>query len=293
MPENDNATSSKALRLGAAIRQERSATGVSLSEFARTIGMAKSRLSNIENGHAVPKEHELGTILTRLNVTGARYSEIVGLLDGADAAQWVATSLADQARQHAAYVDFEQNAAQIVENGPLLIPGIMRTGDYTRAIMSSGGTVPPEQISTRVATRLGRRAVIDPDERAEPARLVALIGEPAIRRVIGGRDVMVKQLRHLLKVGKWENVDLRITASEGWGPDLEGAFTLIEPRTAGTPAIVFLETRRSGLILHREEDVAAYRDAVELVLQEAMSPEESAELIASVIDGLTPPVATR
>ncbi|MEA5366114.1 helix-turn-helix transcriptional regulator [Amycolatopsis sp., V23-08] len=293
MPENEDATTSKALRLGAAIRQERSATGISLSEFARTIGMAKSRLSNIENGHAVPKEHELGTILTRLDVTGVRYEEIVGLLDGADAAQWVATSLADQARQHEAYVDFEQKAGRIVENGPLLIPGIAQTEGYARAIMSSGGTVPPEQISTRVATRLGRRAVISPDERTEPAALVALIGEPAIRRVIGGRAVMLKQLEYLLKISKWDNVEIRITAEEGWGPNLEGAFTLIEPRAAGTPAIVFLETRRSGLILHREEDVAAYRAAVELVVQAAMSPTESAELIASVIDGLTPPVATR
>ncbi|MEC3979218.1 helix-turn-helix domain-containing protein [Amycolatopsis sp. H20-H5] len=282
----DNTASTKAMRLGAALRSAREDRGISLSQFAPQVELSKSQLSRIENGHTLPKEHELGRILSRLEVKGDRYDEIVGLLDGADATSWVATTLADQAVQHAAFIDFEAKAGTITEVAPNLLPGLTQIRAYVSAIMSSGSTVPPEEIGTRVATRLGRRDVISPEERPDPARFVAFLGKAAITQVIGDTEGMIQQLAHLLKISAWENVEIRVMSTVGWHPGLESAFTLIDPREPqGTP-IVFLENRRSGQILHIEEDIAAYRDAVTLIMQAAMSREESAELIADVIKGM-------
>ena len=79
------------------------------------------------------------------------------------------------------------------------------------------------------------------------------------------------------------NIDLRIVPyRSGWSPALEGAFTLIEPESA-IPA-VHIEARGSGLFLHDEDDVNAYRRAAEMVLQVALSPSDSIGLINQALD---------
>lgn len=257
---------------------------MSLRAVAKDLGIDPSTLSRWESGKRVPEPAQIARILGHLGIDNSRYDEIMGMLDGVDATQWLAISLPEQRQQNSALLDFEATADTITEIAPLLIPGLVQTRGYARAIMS-GGTVPPDEINTRVATRLGRRDVVSA-ERPDPANLVVLIGEAALRQEIGSTEVMVEQLEYLLRVAGWDHVDLRVIPfSSGWHPALEGPFTLIDPRDDGFP-IVFLENRRSGLILHQEADVTAYREAVDVVLEVAMSPEASAELIADVIKGM-------
>lgn len=271
------------MRLGAALRVERDLRGETLSGFAGRSGISKGHLSKIENGHVLPKEHQVAKILTLLEVKGTRYDEILDLLNGADAQQWNATTLGDQAQQSAALVQFESEAGEIYQVASLLAPGLVQVSSYARAIMS-GGTVPQGEISHQVATRMGRRDVIDPNRTDNPARYTALIDEAVLRRVIGSPAVMVEQLTHLLHVANWGHADIRVVALDaGWTPALSGTFSLIEPRGDGFP-IVSMGSRRSSLILHTAEDVAAYREAVDVVLRATMSPTDTKELIAAVIN---------
>lgn len=279
----DNTATTKGVRLGAALREAREDKGFKLRELARELGIDSALLSRWETGKRVPKETDVARILAHLGINGERYEEILAMVTGVAATQWLAISLPEQRQQNAALIDFESAADVIVEVAPLLIPGLLQTGAYARAVMS-GGTVPNDEISTRVATRLGRREVVSV-ERAEPATLVAYIGEAALRQLVGSADVMIEQLNYLLKVAEWPHMDIRVLPyRSGWHPGLEGPFTLIEPRGGrGSFPIVFLENRRSGLILHAEEDVAAYRQAVDVVLQAAMTSAKSSEVIADVI----------
>ncbi|MFF4684423.1 helix-turn-helix domain-containing protein [Amycolatopsis sp. NPDC001319] len=280
----DNTATTKGRALGAALRKAREERGVSLRSVAKDLGIDPRTLSRWEAGKRVPPPADIARILGHLGIDNSRYDEIMGMLDGVDATQWLAISLPEQRQQNSALLDFEATANTITEVAPLLIPGLVQTRGYARAIMS-GGTVPADEINTRVATRLGRRDVVSAD-RPDPANLVALIGEAALRQEIGSAEVMVEQLEYLLRVAAWDHVDLRVMPfTSGWHPALEGPFTLIDPRDDGFP-IVFLENRRSGLILHQEADVTAYREAVGVVLEVAMSPEASAELIADVIKGM-------
>lgn len=181
----------------------------------------------------------------------------------------------EQQRQLDELLVRERDAVAITDVAPLLVPGLLQTSRYARAIMTEGD-VPPDQIETRVAVRVGRREALT---RRNPAHLLALLGEQVLRQLIGGPDVMAEQLEYLLKVAELPTVDLRIVpTATGWHPGLEGPFVLDEFED-GT-AIVHLETRTSGLFLDEEEHVTPYRDAAEKVLRKAMSAAESAELIA-------------
>lgn len=272
-------TTPKTRRLGAALREARLERGFGVRQLAEQLGRDHSLISRYESGERVPKLEDVATILATLGVNGDRRDEILDLARGTDQPRWLAVTLPELRQQIAALLECERTATSIVEVSPLLVPGLLQTTKSIRAIMTAGG-VPASEIETRVAVRIGRRETIMRDDPS--VQFVALLGETAVRQEIGGAEVLVEQLRHLLVMSERPNVDLRIVPfSAGWYPALEGPFTIIE--SAGSPPMVHLENRRSGLFLHQPEDVALYREAVAAVLDVAMSPEDSVELIAAVI----------
>ncbi|UVS82395.1 helix-turn-helix transcriptional regulator [Actinokineospora sp. UTMC 2448] len=265
----------KSIALGGAIRQARQAHGETLRDFAGRMGVDPAMMSRWETGARSPQPENVARMLTALGVTGERYKGLMTLAYGTGQDQWVATSLPEQQQQMFAFVSCEQQATRLVEFSPLLIPGLLQTTDYTRAIMSAPG-VPPAEIEDRVRLRADRKEVI---LRPHPAHLTAIIGEGALYQGIGGAAVTEGQLRYLLAIGRRANVELRIVPNgTGWHPGLEGPFHLIEGVNLITS--VFVETRRSTLWLHKEADVRAYKQAVELILRHALSPGDSMRFVA-------------
>lgn len=262
--------------LGTALRQAREKHGITLRDFAHRIEREPSLLSRWENGERTPRPEQVAQILATLGVTGTRYDEVVALAYDTDAPHWLATSLPEHRSILTAFVDYEQSSTTITDVSPLLIPGLLQSEDYIGAIMHSGG-IPGDEINTRIAIRIGRREVIT--RWARPARFFGLIGEGALYQVVGDAATMVNQLAHLLEMGKRPNVELRIVPYDnGWNPATEGAFTLFEPEQE--TSVIHLETRRSGLFLHADEDLRAYERAITAISAKAATPEESRQLIA-------------
>jgi hypothetical protein len=165
----------------------------------------------------------------------------------------------------------------ITDVSPLLIPGLVQTSDYARAIMTES-SIPTDEIGTRVAVRMGRRDVLT---RREPVRFVALIGEAALRQLVGSREIMAQQLSHLLDVAAWPNVEIRVTPFDsGWHPGLVGAALLIESETESS--VVHLEEHSSGLFLHTRPDVTTYRRDADRVCAKALNAEDSSAVIALI-----------
>ncbi|MCP2169849.1 hypothetical protein LX83_006735 [Goodfellowiella coeruleoviolacea] len=214
-------------------------------------------------------------ILGALGVTTADRDRILDLAEDAKDATWLETSIPGVHRQLLALIEFERTARLITEVSPLLIPGLLQTGDYARAIMTGAGHRGHEAES-RVMVRLGRKEIL---VRRKPVELVALIGEQAIRQPLGGPDVMAEQLHHLSEMAQRPNITIQVIPATGsiWHPGLTGPFTLLEFPLA--PPMVNLEHHRSSLFLFESDDVSVYKDVVGTVRSIAMSPEESAKLI--------------
>lgn len=197
-----------------------------------------------------------------------------------DEPRWLAISLPEQRQQFEALLDFEQRATVITALAPLLVPGLLQTSGYIRSIMTAG-EVPDRELPRRIALRIGRRDVLtrrDP----KPVRLAAFVGEAALRQLIGTREVMAEQLRHLRDAMAWPNVDLRVIPFDsGWHPALEGPCLVID--SDESEPVVHLDLRDSVLFLHEEDDVNRYRQAVEKVQRVALDPQDSAVVIAGYI----------
>jgi transcriptional regulator with XRE-family HTH domain len=264
--------------LGNALRKARVAAKLGLREFAKAIGRDASLLSRWETGDRTPNPIEVAHILGRLDVTGNQYTEIIDLAVDIDDSRWLATTLPAQQAQLAALVDCEQSANVITDIAPLLVPGLLQTSNYAQAIMTEG-KVPEAEIPTRVDVRMGRRDVlIRPDN---PVKYVGLIGEGALRQLVGTREIMAQQLAFLLEMAARPNIDLRVVPYDtGWHPGLDGPLLLIESETE--PAVVHIELHRTGMSLHLAHDVAMGRAAVDDVLTHALTAEDSLAVIALI-----------
>lgn len=273
-PVNTRTPRSRAL--GNAIRTARLDRNIGLRQFAKEIERDASLLSRWESGDRVPPPTEVAQILGKLGVTGARYTEILELARGTDDPRWLATTLPGQKAQLAALLDFEATADVLTDVAPLLVSGLLQTRNYAHAIMTAA-RIPEAEIDERVDIRTGRRDVLTRDD--QPTRFVSLIGEGALRQLVGTRPIMAEQLAFLLEMAAWPNVEIRVVPYDsGWHPGLEGPTLLIESRT--DPTVVYLDLHGTGLFLHATSDVTTYRAAVDDVQARALTAEDSLAVIA-------------
>lgn len=274
--------SPRARLLGAWLRDARRAANLGTRELARILDLPHSYISRWETAERMPRPEDVATVLTAVGVNGSERERLVNLARAATEPNWVTVGEPGASEALAALLEFEQTAKHLVEWSPLVIPGLLQTGDYTRAIMHDGG-VPQQLITPRVRVRLSRRDVLT---RRDAVSFHALIGHEALRQIIGGKDVMIDQLRELLQFAQRPSVTLQVVRTgHGWHPGIAGPFELLEFES-GRP-IIHLEHLRSSLFLYEEEaDLQAYIDASAKIAEVAMSPAESAELIAELITTL-------
>lgn len=272
-------TTPKARALGAELRKAREAAGLGVRQVAAMLETSHATVSRWETGHRSPKPEDVSAYLAKVGASAEVRQQLVELARGADGPHWLSVGMPEQKPQLAGLLEVERTAAYIATVSTLLIPGLLQIGDYARAIMRQAD-VPASEIDTRVAVRIGRQEIVT---RRNPVRLDAFIGESALHADIGGAAVMVDQLHALLAHAERPNVDLRVIPMQSdWHPGLDGPFLLVESLDGA--GVVHLENRISGLFLHEPADIEVYWSAVEKVRKVAMSAEDSAKLIAEVID---------
>jgi transcriptional regulator with XRE-family HTH domain len=265
------------------LREARVHTGISVRELARRLQVAHTTVGRWESGHTVPGSDDVAAVLACLQIPDEERERILAVERGSVADDWLASGPPGISQQLAGVMECERTATSIVEWAPLLIPGMLQTSAYTRAMLTRG-TLSAGEVETRVALRMARRDSFT--RRRDPTQLVALIGEPAIRGGIGGQSVMADQLRHLLDNAKYDTVTIHVVSVAGeWHPGHTGPFILYSFNDGMRP-IVYLEHHRSGTFLVDEDYLREYQRAVDMIRRVARGPDESQELIANVMTAL-------
>jgi transcriptional regulator with XRE-family HTH domain len=269
------------MTFGDALKEARESRGISLRKLAVLIGRKESDsglISRWETGERTPKPDDVASVIEALGLGDDAAAELMALATNAgQSGRWHAVTIAERRQQMNALLAAERTATTVTHLAPLLIPGVLQTSAVIRAMMLEG-EVPVDEIDERVAIRIGRRDLIT---RRTPAKLDVLLGEAAIRQVIGDRDVWVEQLTYLAEMVELPNVEVRIIPfGAGWTPALAGPFILFDSDQA--PSIISLELHRGGLMLYADEDVAVHRQKAEAARSKAMGEKESLDLIAKV-----------
>lgn len=270
----------RARALAVALKEVRERAGFSQRKVATALGRHHTTISRWEDGSLSPSSEDVAAYLAVLGVTGAERARILTLARTNDESDWLISGPPGISPQLASVMDYERTAVRIFEWAPLVIPGLLQTPDYANAIMSrSSASIPAHEVEARVMVRMGRQSAVT---RLDPVELHAAIGLPAIYGRTGGSRVMAAQLRHLTEMGDRSNVTVQaydLTAP--WTPAHAGEFILYE--FADLPPVVYLEHHRTGAFVVDEQDVADYQTAADIIRREAMSPDETTELIANTV----------
>lgn len=267
----------RAYALGAELRDARKKAGLVLRELSARLDVSHSVVVRWEKGERVPSTESVSAVLAVLGVSSGERDRIIAIAREAaeEPVNSVSVGIAGMAEQLALLMDYEKIATRITDASPILIPGLLQTSDYARAIIGSGADT-----EGKVAVRLGRRDVIS--RVRAPVEYTAFVGERALHEPAEG-ELMAEQLELVRTLAEQNNVNVRIVpASAGFTVAHAGPFVLMEFEKADP--IVHLEHHRSSVFLRDQNDVQAYAAARDDLEKVAMSPEDSHGLIADVIN---------
>lgn len=272
-------------RIGGLLRRYRKAARFTGAQGAALLGWESTRLSRVETGQYLIKGHEVETLLRGYGVTDA--AAIAGIAQAADASprQWV-TAYEDILP--GAYTDsivLEGLAVKMRAYFPQLINAMLQTPAYAHAaIFSSPSPAVRKNADSFVQVRQARKAVLTRSE--NPLILDTVIDESALYPRSGATsDVMRDQLLSLLDMSERENITIRVMPlGAPPHPGLTSNMTIMDFRHPW-PSLVMIDHLRGGVFLEGPEDVAAFSEAFDAVLDAAMTVEESRQKIKSYMEG--------
>lgn len=243
--------------------------------MARELETNHVKVQRYETGEAVLSPELVAVYLTSLGASAAVRERLVDMARDADQPDWLATGTPGQRKELTTLIEFERSASRITDVATGVMPGLLQTSDYARAIMKM---LPTDEREQRVLMRAGRRELFS---LKDAPHFVSVIGESVLHDPLGGWEVMVNQLHHVLRMAELPNVELRVLrhGSSEWHPAHMGSFILFEFPKA-TP-IVHMEQYHSSVSLHSPGTAKAYQGAVTNLHQVTMSHDASVEFITS------------
>lgn len=247
---------------GYELRKHREERGLSQPGLAEQLHWAKSTVSHLETAARCPTEE---------------HARDLDLFFGTDRFGWLyrlimKNELPDFFRPFAAR---EPDASDIRAFQPLVIPGLLQTPEYARALFRTWKR--PEEVEQAVAARMERQKILY-REKPDPPHLWVIMDEWVIKRLVGGPEVMRKQLAHLLDIGERPNVTIQLVpVSIGEYPGLTGGISILSFEDGGD--IAYSGASFGGYTIERQKDVSRLARSFELIRAEALSAKESAKLI--------------
>lgn len=266
---------------GEALRFYRERSGLGRDELATLVHLSVSTIRAYEDGRRVPQRQSVAEI-----------EDIAAM--NADGALLMLWDQFEEGMRYQVFPDWLQDWAEAVEPRAsalrwfeaLLVPGLLQTEDYMRAIFSTRFGATQEEIDADIAGRLRRQEILS---RERPPALWVILDEMVLRRPVGGRPVMAAQLGQLVEAARQPSVRIEvIRASVGAHLGLDGgSFAIADFQDA--PSIGYLDTVMRGLPLKDAEDVAVIERTWDTLRSEAESRSASLALLEEVTKIWTSP----
>lgn len=249
---------------GRLLQHLRKRAGLNQAELGEAIGYSLEQVASVEQGRRPAK-----AAFTR---AADQVLEVDGVLEALQVE-------VDRAKLPRFFRNFALIEAEVVSRfsyDPLLVPGLLQTESYTRAVFA--GHCPPlseEIVDQHTEARLSRQKLLT---RVPLAELSFIISEEALRNPVAGTDVMRGQWEHLLKVGALRNVEVQIMpTAPGFHSGLNGPFVLVE--TKEHQRLGYVESQEVPCIVSDPEGVSTFGLRYGKLRTQALNCVESSHLI--------------
>lgn len=264
--------------LGTLLKELRTQRGWTAEQVAERLRFSPSKVSRLETGHRGASARDINRVCDLYEVGDEQRRRLLELAsEGKRRGWWQPLGL-----PYSEYVGLEAEAASISDFGLGVIPGLLQTADYARAVVPA--YVPgrePEIIEQRVQGRMARQQLL---HREDGPRFEAVVDESVLHRVVGSRAVMRAQLERLLELSGLPNVTLQVIRYEaGTLPAGNNKFIILRFDSPDVTDVVFIEGLTRDVYLDDPGEVETYNTKFRTLAELAASPDETRELIAAMI----------
>lgn len=271
-------------RLGVELRSLRENAGMTGEEAAARMAWSGSKLSRIERGQVATNSDDVRDLLELYEIADPALREtLITLARESRRRGWWHVYGDVLPERFEVYLGLEPEATVLRFYQAQIVPGLLQTESYARALMESHpAPVDPEEISRRAELRLRRQQILG---RESPPCLWTVLDESVVRRQIGDSTVMADQIRHLIELSVKTHIVLQVLPFErGAHSGLNGSFDILEFTESDihAPKVVHLENMTSSLYIEKAKEVRFYAEAFEHLRTAALHPVETRELLAEL-----------
>ncbi|MFF3835697.1 helix-turn-helix domain-containing protein [Streptomyces sp. NPDC002458] len=284
MPTNVNPTVRRR-RLGQELRRLREIKGMTAEEVAERLLVSQSKISRLENGRRSISQRDVRDLCGVYEVEDHRV---------VDSLMQMAKDSRQQGWWHAfgdipysVYIGLETDAESLRVYEPQVVPGLLQTRGYAEALINGAlPETPPSDIEKRVNVRARRQDRVNAPE--SPLRLWAVIDESALRRLVGGKQVMIEQLEHLIEQSQLPHVTVQVLPFDmGAHPGINGQYAILEFPDAADSSVVYIEGVTSDLYLEKANDVQRYSVMYEHLRAQALNVDQTRQFIGDIAKSYT------
>ncbi|WP_024806385.1 helix-turn-helix transcriptional regulator [Nocardia sp. BMG51109] len=272
-------------RLAALLYEMRENAAVSKEEVSARTGINVTTLYRIETAQARPQRRTLMAMLELYGIEEPQRSDALQLLQEAQKPGMSRSFEAAVSEVYAAYINFENEALSARLFQTSFIPGLLQTEQYAWAVLDTAmPKVETAVIEQRLRARFERAKVLTKEE---PLELWVVLDEAALRRVVGGREVMRGQLLRLMEEAEKRNVILQVLPFDaGAHPAMVGSFVLLDFHDPADPELVYVEGIAGDDIVEGHNEIRRFGVMFDQLRAMALSPRDSTTLIARLSDEL-------
>ncbi|MBB0246578.1 helix-turn-helix domain-containing protein [Streptomyces alkaliphilus] len=278
LPEDQDSAQDFLRALGKLFKRARERAGLTQQEAAERLNFGVDLISAIERARRIPQEELLHAADDLFGADGMLTTVIPDLRE---AKKKVRT-------RHPAwfrlFASLEAQCVEIHEYSTMVIPGLLQTEDYARALFRARRPrLDEETVQNRVAARLARQTLLTTPDKWPPPLTTFVIEEPVLHRMLGGRDVRQNQLRGLLTAARLPECEIQVlplNCEDHAG--LAGPFTLLTPK--GRPPVVYAECHGRNQLITDSEQVRLMAARYGSIRAQALTPRESMTLLEELLE---------
>lgn len=267
--------------LGRQLRQLRQQREISAKQAGYRVRLSESAISRMENGQVGFKTRDIRDLLKLYGVTDRQERDaFLRLVEQANQPGWWQRFNDVLPSWFQTFVGLQEGAAEIWEYENQVIPGLLQTEDYARAVLGVPPWRPPaDEIEQKVKLRLTRHQLLHRDH---PPKVWMVIDEVVLRRPVGGPAVMRAQLEHLIQLTELSNLTVQILPTRTRVPLVSPSFVLLRFAEPELPAIVYVEQLSTAQYLDKREDRERYMQALSHVAVAAEVPAATVSILREV-----------
>lgn len=266
--------------IGVELSTYRKQAGLTLAELSAKTGITKPKLGHMETGRYQQHSDDIAAVLRTCGADERTVDRLASLSGRGDSKSWWAPWAHVVPDWFKTFVGLEGLAESAFVYQPSGLPGLMQTEEYAQALTSATGFVRQNHSERFVSFRLARaRRLMD----SVPLQVHAVVGEDALRLVVGSRETRQAQFRHILRLAELPNFTLQVLRPERGPHDALGAGQFVVLHFAEARPIAYMELLDGAVYVQDPDDVRTYTLVADNLQSVALDSTESVDFVKTLM----------